>query len=73
MNASNVDPFLAGRAASHLWSHQIAPDAPPTQSSLGAKGRAMLAESLENPKGAMVLWVRAGHEVRNPVSILNPG
>jgi len=23
VNASNVDPFLEGRAASHLWSHQV--------------------------------------------------
>ena len=23
VNASNVDPFLSGRATKHLWSHQI--------------------------------------------------
>lgn len=31
VNAANVDPFLEGRAASHLWSHQIQMHAPESQ------------------------------------------
>jgi hypothetical protein len=84
VNASNVDPFLEGRAASHLWSHQLqlGPEegggggggvsggvsgggaAGAGASSLGKRGTGMLLDALSNPKGAFVMWVKAGHEVR---------
>ena len=64
VNAANVDPFLEGRAASHLWSHQMKLECPLDQSCLGKKGREQLVEALQNPQGAFVMWVRAGHEIK---------
>ena len=64
VNASNVDAFLEGRAANHLWSHQMALEAPNGQSTLGSRGQKMLLDALANPSGAFVMWVRAGHAVR---------
>ncbi|CAM9255759.1 unnamed protein product, partial [Ectocarpus fasciculatus] len=57
VNASNVDSFLIGRTTKHLWSHQL------NAVSLGKNGLRMLLESIDNPRGAFVLWCRAGHAV----------
>lgn len=85
VNPSNVDSFLVGRSAKHLWSHQqniisstalaAANDASGQWvgklskctedyakfSILGKNGLRMLLESIENPRGAFVMWSRAGH------------
>ena len=58
VNPTNIDPFLEGRSVSHLWSHQL------TGGGLGAKGRAMLHDSINKRDSAFVMWLRAGHEVR---------
>jgi pimeloyl-ACP methyl ester carboxylesterase len=87
VNASNVDPFVAGRNTKHLWSHQLNILSQATlnqamdvnagwvgkmsQSSadyqkfsiLGKTGLRMLLDSLENPRGAFVMWTRSGHAV----------
>ena len=85
VNPSNVDNFLTGRAARHLWSHQLnvlsgavlaqandvtaqwvgklSSSAADYQkfSILGKSGLKMLLETLGNPRGAFVMWNRAGH------------
>lgn len=65
VSGANVDSLVEGRAASHLWSHQLALDETrPGKSSLTRAGVGMLTEALNKAQGAMVVWVRAGHEVR---------
>jgi hypothetical protein len=87
VNASNVDAFLVGRTAKHLWSHQqnvvsagaLSAASDPTGqwvgklskspedyakfSLLGKSGLRMLLESVQNPRGAFVMWSRSGHAV----------
>jgi pimeloyl-ACP methyl ester carboxylesterase len=58
VNPTNVDPYLEGRAVSHLWSHQLA------GGSLGRKGQGMLRSSLNGRNNAFVVWLRTGHELR---------
>jgi hypothetical protein len=58
VNPTNIDPFLEGRSVSHLWSHQL------VSGSLGNKGQVKLRESLNGRENAFVMWLRAGHEVR---------
>lgn len=64
VNAANVDPFLRQRSVAHLWSHMLHLHAPPDGSSLGKKGYDLIFDALSKPSTALVLWVTAGHEVR---------
>eukprot|EP00752_Nemacystus_decipiens_P018599 g16677.t1 len=79
IDAANVDPFLEGRHARHVWSHQlrlrpatVAPEnggnggnAITFVSCLGPSGEQALFESLSSgAEGAFVAWVKGGHETR---------
>jgi len=59
VNATNVDPFLESRTVSHLWSHQLSEGG-----KIGSKGVSQIQHALHNPRTAFVLWLKAGHEVR---------
>ena len=59
VNPTNVDPFLDGRATSHLWSHQFK-----KHGSIGKKGQRLMRDALGKENGAFVVWIKAGHEVR---------
>lgn len=97
VNPANVDPFLAGRSAKHLWSHQLNMISHATLNTaldptggwvgkmsynnsdyqkfsiLGRNGLRMLLDTLNNPRGAFVMWIRAGHHLQqeNKASILD--
>eukprot|EP01041_Mallomonas_annulata_P003889 gene3889-7762_t len=87
VNAANVDPFLAGRRAKHLWSHQLnllgesvvggdvtsplwvgrrssGPADYGRSSILGKSGLRMLLQTTSDPRGAFVMWVKAGHVIQ---------
>ena len=57
---TNVDPYLEGRSVMHLWSHQH------TGTGISSRAHSQLRECLTRPGGrtAFVMWLRAGHEVR---------
>ncbi|CAM9236976.1 unnamed protein product [Choristocarpus tenellus] len=67
ISAANVDPFLEGRKPYHLWSHELQQHLEPWEGKtcLGSRGEKALAESISiGQRGAFVLWVKGGHEVR---------
>jgi hypothetical protein len=64
VSAANVDPFLASRHVSHVWSHQLNLHAPIDGSTLTRKSYDHLLQSLVRPDGAFVMWIASGHEVR---------
>ena len=57
---TNVDPYLEGRSVMHLWSHQH------TGTGISSRAHSQLRECLTRSGGrtAFVMWLRAGHEVR---------
>jgi hypothetical protein len=63
VDASNVDPFVRGRSVTHVWSHEMRPSAGGARV-LGIGGPTALVRALSSRNGALVAWVRAGHEVR---------
>lgn len=67
VNAANVDPFLSDRSVSHLWSHQLHLHAPVDGSSLGKKAYDLIFSALGRGDAAFVMWVAAGHEIRQEV------
>ena len=61
INASNVDKLLDGRNASHVWSHQLNLNLPKEQNCYGEQSLEALLGALNRKRGAMVVFVRAGH------------
>lgn len=75
ISASNVDPFVEGRAALHEWSYgeqekEAAGGAGRKQGGLDEAGRLTVkakekvTEVLKRPHGTFVLWMKGGHEIR---------
>lgn len=80
VSPANADPFLDGRSVRHLWSHEEAGGASAhlnastsgtTEAAeaaaakwLTARSIGHLKETLRKPDGALVLWLKSGHEVR---------
>ncbi len=66
VNAKHVDPFLDGREATHIWSHQGVSTTGLTNTQK-EKIRALVARSFDRrerrKREALVLWMDAGHEV----------
>ena len=72
VSPSNVEALLEGRMVQHIWSHETE-STKEQQSHLGNHGRALLRATFlrsgpEKSDAACVLWVRAGHEVRQEAS-----
>lgn len=61
VNASNVDSLLDGRNASHVWSHQLHLNRPEEDNCYGEQSLESLLGALNRKRGAMVVFVRAGH------------
>ena len=61
INASNVDNLLEGRNASHVWSHQLNMNVPEDKNCYNLKSLENLLGALNRKRGAMVVFVRAGH------------
>ncbi|GBG33418.1 Ankyrin repeat domain-containing protein 27 [Hondaea fermentalgiana] len=59
VNPTNVDPFIENRMVSHLWSHQFL-----DSGKIGPKAVDQMRAALRRPDGAFVVWLKAGHEVR---------
>jgi len=63
VNASNVDALLEGRQASHVWSHQLNFNAPEDKNCYNLSSMEQLLSALNRKRGAMVVFVRAGHAI----------
>ncbi|GMH68402.1 hypothetical protein TrRE_jg2915, partial [Triparma retinervis] len=61
VNASNVDSLLEGRNASHVWSHQLNMNVPEDKNCYNMQSLENLLGALNRKRGAMVVFVRAGH------------
>ena len=66
---SNVEVIVRGRITNHVWSHEVRVGAWVGGAYFGARTRAtmrgMIESTPENSAGsACVVWVRAGHEIR---------
>ena len=61
VNASNVDNLLDGRNASHVWSHQLQMNLPEDRNCYGKQSMESLLMALNRKRGALVVFVRAGH------------
>ena len=61
VNASNVDNLLEGRNASHVWSHQLNMNVPEDKNCYNMKSLENLLGALNRKRGAMVVFVKAGH------------
>ncbi|GMI13015.1 hypothetical protein TrVE_jg4274 [Triparma verrucosa] len=64
VNASNVDSLLEGRNASHVWSHQLNLNLPDDQNCYSTQSLESLLGALNRKRGAMVVFVRAGHALQ---------
>ncbi|GMI02768.1 hypothetical protein TrLO_g5677 [Triparma laevis f. longispina] len=64
VNASNVDSLLEGRNASHVWSHQLNLNLPEDQNCYSTQSLESLLGALNRKRGAMVVFVRAGHALQ---------
>ncbi|KAJ8599363.1 hypothetical protein CTAYLR_007016 [Chrysophaeum taylorii] len=70
VSPSQVDSLLGAHHVRHLWSHELeAKDGVISSSALGARGQALIRETVWSrlnvaPNLACVVWVKAGHEVR---------
>lgn len=69
VSPSQVDSLLKRHRVRHVWSHELAKETKDNGTALGARGRALLRETLwkeqsRERNAACVVWVKAGHEVR---------
>ena len=66
---SNVEVIVRGRITNHVWSHEVRVGALGEGAYFGARTRATIRGMVERIKdnsagSACVVWVRAGHEIR---------
>lgn len=66
VHPSNVDIFLNARECKHIWSHQQTKQIGMNEQSKNTIAQALQAKS----KAAVVMWMQAGHEVRQETKSL---